>query len=91
MLGPIYGASLTALWSWHLIFLVNIPLCVILMAVTWFLLKPGLGYAATAAFGHPPSSGTLHQWGEKVDYDMVFPVRGENRGTRSSIPAAAQR
>ncbi|MCB2224176.1 MAG: peptidoglycan-binding protein [Actinobacteria bacterium] len=34
--------------------------------------------AATAAFGHPPSSGTLHDWGEQVDYDMVFPVQGDN-------------
>ncbi len=48
VLGPIYGAGLTALWSWRLIFLVNIPLCVVLMAATWLLLKPGLGYAATA-------------------------------------------
>jgi MFS family permease len=48
VLGPIYGAGLTMAWSWRLIFLVNIPLCVVLMAATWFLLKPGLGYAATA-------------------------------------------
>lgn len=42
VLGPIYGAGLTALWSWRLIFLVNIPLCFILMAATWYLLRPGL-------------------------------------------------
>jgi peptidoglycan hydrolase-like protein with peptidoglycan-binding domain len=34
--------------------------------------------AATAAFAHPPISGTLHQFGENVDYPMVFPVRGTN-------------
>ena len=28
--------------------------------------------AATAAFGHEPSSGTLHEWGEQVDYDIKF-------------------
>lgn len=35
--------------------------------------------AATAAFGHPATSGTLHEWGEKVEYEMVFPVAGANR------------
>jgi len=34
--------------------------------------------AATAAFAHPPIDGTLHKFGEKVDYPMVFPVRGTN-------------
>ncbi|MFH2072280.1 MAG: M23 family metallopeptidase, partial [Actinomycetota bacterium] len=34
--------------------------------------------SVTAALGHAPSGGTLHQWGEKVDYDMVFPVQGTN-------------
>ena len=46
VLGPIYGAGLTVLWKWQLIFLVNIPLCLILMAASWRLLRPGLQYAA---------------------------------------------
>ena len=35
--------------------------------------------AATAAFGHPPISGTMHEFGEKVQYELVFPVAGPNR------------
>lgn len=51
VLGPIYGAGLTALWDWRLIFLVNIPLCIILMAASWFLLRPGLKYRPPQAEG----------------------------------------
>ncbi|MGI5940152.1 MAG: MFS transporter [Thermoleophilia bacterium] len=40
VLGPIYGAALAHLWSWHLIFLVNVPLCIILLGPAWFLLRP---------------------------------------------------
>ena len=41
VLGPLYGPALSAAWSWRLIFLVNIPLCLLLAAVGWRLLRPG--------------------------------------------------
>jgi MFS family permease len=41
VVGPIYGAALSTLRSWRLIFLINVPLCLILMPVCWWLLRPG--------------------------------------------------
>lgn len=38
VLGPIYGVALAQLWSWRLIFLVNIPICLGLAAFSTHLL-----------------------------------------------------
>ena len=40
VLGPHLRSRPPALWNWRLIFLVNVPLCLILIPVCWRLLRP---------------------------------------------------
>ncbi len=56
VLGPIYGAGLAALWDWRLIFLVNVPLCVVLIAVSWHLLRPQARLAVEDSRTEPAGS-----------------------------------
>lgn len=48
VLGPFYGVGLDAAWHWRLIFIVNIPLCLILGVVCWRVLRGEVGGTATS-------------------------------------------
>jgi len=59
VLGPMYGVGLSLAWSWRLIFIVNIPLCLILMPICWWLLRPG------AAPSYPDTSAGVDEAGAR--------------------------
>jgi MFS family permease len=72
VMGPLYGAALSMAWSWRLIFLVNIPLCLILMPLCWYFLRPGAAPSfqdAQAAAEPVATAGRRHWWERgRVDY-----------------------
>jgi MFS family permease len=73
VVGPIYGAALSTLYSWRLIFLINIPLCLILMPVCWWLLRPHAFRSYHDAAVEPEEAvagGARRRWWQRgrVDY-----------------------
>jgi MFS family permease len=74
VLGPVYGAALSMAWSWRLIFLINIPLCLILIPLCWWLLRPGAAPSYQDAEAEPESSaapGSRRHWWERGRVDYV--------------------
>jgi MFS family permease len=73
VLGPIYGAALSMAWNWRLIFLINVPLCLILMPLCWWLLRPGAApsYQDAEAAPEGPTSTRSRRWWERGRVDYV--------------------
>ena len=77
VLGPMYGVGLSLAWSWRLIFIVNVPLCLILIPLCWWLLRPGaarsypdpLAGADEAGTGEAAGAAPQRWWRRgRVDY-----------------------
>ncbi|HEY3991639.1 MAG TPA: MFS transporter [Ktedonobacteraceae bacterium] len=51
VLGPLYGAAIVQAFSWHMIFYLNVPLVIILIVLSIFLLKPRATASATQTQG----------------------------------------
>ena len=93
VLGPIWGAGLTRLWEWQLIFIVNIPLSIFLIVICWRLLLPD---SRTLAFGLPegapePAQGgrapqTLPIGGAAERAGLEDRTSGGSRGAGPNLP-----
>jgi hypothetical protein len=60
-------------WSWRLIFLVNVPLCLILAPLCWWLLRPGAArsYHDAQAAAEPLAGGSSKRWWRRGQVDYV--------------------
>jgi MFS family permease len=73
VLGPMYGVGLSLAWTWRLIFIVNIPLCLVLIPLCWWLLRPGASRSfpdASTGVEEAPADAAATRWWRKgqVDY-----------------------
>jgi MFS family permease len=73
VLGPMYGVGLSLAWTWRLIFIVNIPLCLMLIPLCWWLLRPGASRSfpdTSTEVEEGPAARVAPRWWRKgqVDY-----------------------